>query len=243
MGDGAVNTYDLYLESGPKRRKTMVHVLDLLGCVAVGPTTDDALAATPEAIAAFCRFLQRHGEVIDVAAPFETRIAEHITEGYFIGNGSPYIRFGPDSAPLTEREIEVFARRIAGLGAELGAWAAAQSDYSLDAKPEGGREAREILRHVLASRGAGIATALGSSSGLNRIATAAERGEIPLQAAFDQSTERMIALVQATTPEQRSTPRQLPSGPVSLRQGLRRMLEHDWEHLAELGRRPGGPTI
>jgi hypothetical protein len=32
-----VTVHDLYLESGPKRRKTMVHVLDLLGCVAVGP--------------------------------------------------------------------------------------------------------------------------------------------------------------------------------------------------------------
>jgi hypothetical protein len=32
--------YDLYLESGPKRKKTMVHVLDLLGCIVHGPTTD-----------------------------------------------------------------------------------------------------------------------------------------------------------------------------------------------------------
>ncbi len=27
----------LYLESGPGRRKTLVHVLDLLGCLAVAP--------------------------------------------------------------------------------------------------------------------------------------------------------------------------------------------------------------
>jgi predicted RNase H-like HicB family nuclease len=239
-----VTIYDLYLESGPKRRKTMVHVLDLLGCVAVGPTTDEALSATPEAIQAYRRFMRRHGEVIDVDALFETRIAEHVTKGYFIGNGSPYILFGPDSSPMTEREMDMFARRIAALGAELGAWAAAQTDAALDVKPDGGgREAREILRHVLAARGAGIAAVLGSSSGLNRIATAAERGEIPLQAAFDQSSESMIEIVKATTPEQRSTPRQLPSGPKPLRQGLRRILEHDWEHLAELGRRPGGPTI
>ena len=55
-------TYALYLESGPQRRKTMVHALDLLGCVAVGPTTDAALAATPAAIRAYLRFLARHGE-------------------------------------------------------------------------------------------------------------------------------------------------------------------------------------
>jgi len=45
--------YALYLESGPRQRKTMVHVLDLLGCIAPGPTTADALAVTPDAIRAF----------------------------------------------------------------------------------------------------------------------------------------------------------------------------------------------
>lgn len=41
-----MTTYDLYPESAPGRRKTMVHVLALLGCVAVGPTSEEALAAT-----------------------------------------------------------------------------------------------------------------------------------------------------------------------------------------------------
>lgn len=56
-----MTTYGLYLESDPRRRKTMVHVLDLLGCVAVGPTTDDAPAATPDAIRAFLGTLRREG--------------------------------------------------------------------------------------------------------------------------------------------------------------------------------------
>jgi hypothetical protein len=29
----------------------------------------------------------------------------------------------------------------------------------------------------------------------------------------------------------------------TLRKALRRVLEHDWEHLAELSRRPGGPSL
>ena len=90
-----MTAYDLYLESGPRRRKTMVHVLDLLGCVAVGTTTDEAIAATPQAIQTFRRFLYRHGEDIDPNAPFDTRVAEHLMEGDFIGNGSAYIPFGP----------------------------------------------------------------------------------------------------------------------------------------------------
>ncbi len=82
--------YPIYLESGPKRRKTMVHVLDLLGCVATGPSTEAALQATPDAIRAYLRFLRRHGEAADLDAPFTTPVAEHITEGQWLGNGSPH---------------------------------------------------------------------------------------------------------------------------------------------------------
>ena len=46
----------LYIESRPKRRKTQVHVLQLLGCIAQGPTTDEALVSPPEAIRLFLRF-------------------------------------------------------------------------------------------------------------------------------------------------------------------------------------------
>ena len=76
-----MTVYGLYLESGPLHRKTMVHVLDLLGCVAVGPTTEDALAATPDAIHAYRRFLGRHGEPVVPDALFDTHVVEHITQG------------------------------------------------------------------------------------------------------------------------------------------------------------------
>ena len=68
----AVITYDLYLESGPCCRKTMVHVLTLPDRVAVGPTTDGAIATTPEVIRAHRGFLRGHGKDIDQDAPFDT---------------------------------------------------------------------------------------------------------------------------------------------------------------------------
>ncbi len=74
-----MQTYKLYLESGPKKKKTMVHVLDVLGCIAKGPTSDDALNRTPEAIRAYLRFLKRHGEAVKPDGEFETVVAEHIT--------------------------------------------------------------------------------------------------------------------------------------------------------------------
>ena len=224
-------TYDLYLESGPRRRKTMVHALALLGCVAVGPTTDDAIAATPEAIRAYRRFLRRHGEDIDPDAPFDTRVAEHVMKGDFIGNGSPNILFGPDTEPLRDDEIAVLLRRVEGMSGELRAWATTRTEAELDEAPEGGRPVREILRHILAARASYLSAALGSAPGFGRITTTFERGEIPFATAIDESTARVLAIATATTPERRATARQLPWSPRTLRQALRRVLEHDWEHL------------
>lgn len=237
-----MSTYALYLESGPRRRKTMVHVLDLLGCVAVGPTTEDALAATPDAIRAYRRFLRRHGEATDAEAPIETRVVEHITEGDWLGNGSPYLVFGPDLEPVTDAEIETFLGRFHGLREELAAWAATQSDAQLDVSPAAGRAARAILLHVLGATGGYLSAALGSAPGFGRIHGAAERGEISLADALRRTAALADERVRATTAEERAAVRELLAGRRTLRKALRRMLEHDWEHLAELSRRPGGTT-
>jgi predicted RNase H-like HicB family nuclease len=101
----SVRTYGLFLESGPKRRKTMVHVPGLLGCSANGPTTEAALEATPDAIRRFLGFLAERGESFDPEAPFRTRIVEHVTESIWLGNGDPTIVFAPDRATPTKAEI------------------------------------------------------------------------------------------------------------------------------------------
>ena len=239
-----MKTYDLFLESGPRRRKTMVHVLDLLGCVANGPTTEDALAATPEAIRAFLRFLRRHGESVDPDAPFETRVAEHVTEGIWLGNGSPYVTFGPDLEPMSDTEIAAYLRRFEWLCEELAAWAATQTDEQLDARPEGGgRSARAVLLHVLGAQGAYLAAALGGAPGFGKVHGAAERGELDLAEALRRTATLAAERVYRTTPEERTVVRLLPSGTRTLRKAFRRMLEHDWEHLVELSRRPGGPPL
>jgi predicted RNase H-like HicB family nuclease/uncharacterized damage-inducible protein DinB len=239
-----MTTYGLYLESGPKRRKTMVHALDFLGCVATGPTTEEALAATPGAIRAYLRFLCRHGEPCDPDAPFETEIVEHITEGDWLGNGSPYINFGPDLEPTTDEDLATYLRHYRWQREALATWAETQTDAQLDAQPEvRGRTARAILLHVLGASGAYLAAALGGAPGFSRIHSAAERGEIGLAAALLQTAAMAEERARAATPEERAAVRELSAGPRTLRKALRRMLEHDWEHLAELSRRSGGPTL
>jgi predicted RNase H-like HicB family nuclease/uncharacterized damage-inducible protein DinB len=238
-------TYDLYLESGPKRRTTMVHVPALLGCIATGPTTDEALAATPEAIRAYRRFMRAHGDASvggDVA--FETRIAEHITQGEWLGNGSPYLVFAPDMKPVTAPQITTFLRRLHILRETLAAWAESRSEVDLDAIPgPRGRSARAILLHVLPGPGNYLSASVGGVKGFSRLQTEAERGQRPLPAALREVEQMASEIVHATTPEQRRAIIKRPKDTRTLAKALRRTLEHDWEHLAELSRRPGGPDL
>ena len=237
-------TYDLFLESGPRRQKTMVHVLALLGCVANGPTTEAALAATPDAITAYRHFLRRHGEEVDVDEPFATRIIEHITEGEALGQGFPYVTFAPDMVPLTEPEIGLYLNRLHGMTEELATWAVSQTDDQLDALPtEQGRSARAILFHLIGARGAALSYALGGAPGFSRIRGAVERGELPLPVGLRESAELVATYLLDTTPEQCRHVRELNGNRYTLRKAVRRILEHDWEHLRELGRRAGGPEV
>jgi len=238
-----VTVYDLYLESGPRRRKTMVHVPGLLGCVATGATTEEALANTPAAIQSFLRLLVRLGEDVNPEAPFDTRVVEHITEGQWLGNGSPYLLFAPDRVPLDDEAIQSVLGRFDGFNQYWQHWIATQSESDLDTSPAGGRSDRAILMHVLGARGSYLAAALGGAPGFGRIHSAVERGELDLIPAFARSGDLIRARVEATSYAERTGVRELPAGPRTLHQALRRMLEHEWEHLAELSRRPGGPMI
>lgn len=236
--------YDLYLESGPRHRKTMVHVPSLLGCIATGETTEAALANAPAAIHAFLTTLARFGESVEPDAPFETRVVEHVTEGQWLGNGSPYLLFAPDREPLSDDAIQVVLGRFDGFDHSWQDWIATQSAADLDATPAtGGRSGRAIVMHVLGARGSYLAAALGGAPGFGRIHSAVERGELDLIPAFAQSRDLIHARIEATSPAERTGVRELPAGPRTLHQALRRMLEHEWEHLAELSRRPDGPQL
>lgn len=241
----AINVYPLHLESGPMRKKTMVHVLSLPGCVATGPSTEEALGAAPEAIRAYLRFQARHGQVVDASAPFEVDVAEHITEGEFIGNGSAAVVFQGDLEPVSQDEIDELLARFRWMREELAGWAAAQTSETLDSKPAaGGRTARAILLHIAAVPGAYLSAALEGAPGFSRIGRLAERGDLALPQALMEVEGLFEETVRATTPQQRSVIRLKSNGQRrSLRMALRRTLEHDWEHLAELSCRPGGPQL
>jgi hypothetical protein len=109
--------------------------------------------------------------------------------------------------------------------------------------PEDGRTARVILRHVLQTPGAYLSAVLGGISGFSRITSAVDKGGLALPEALLDVGSLAEQRVRETTPEQRSAVIRRPKELRTLRKVIRRMLEHDWEHLAELSRRPGGPSL
>jgi len=229
--------YSLYVESGPRRKTSMVHVIDLLGCIARGTTTEEAIEATPEAIRAYLRFLQQHGEKVKLAESFSTVVVQHIMEGSWIGYGDPAPGFAPDLQPLTEKDQRVALRRLAWMQADLIDLTRAQSTKQLSAEPKtGGRSIEQILDHVAESHAVYLRYLVGKVDGLSDALKAIKNpdGLIDgLSRTWEISNARLNELTE------RERKQRVPHGQVTwtARRALRRMLEHNWEHLLELRER------
>jgi len=225
-----MKTYDLYLDSGPMKKKTFVHMPALLGCVARGDTTDEAIDRSPDAIRAFLAFLARAGERVDPDAPFRVRIAEHVTDAAWPAMGSGFLP--TDAAPLTPSQGDALVHRLAAIHAGLRRLTADFKPKQLDAAPPTGRPIRRILQHVCVE-GAYLRGIAGSS----RLMREVEEGHIDAHDALD----RLFALEQqrlrAMSKEERAEVIMRGQTPWSARSAVRRMLEHAWEHYVEIAER------
>jgi len=126
---------------------------------------------------------------------------------------------------------------------EFVAWAEKQDNESLDRDASPGRTSRAILYHVVCNPGYYLTPFLGAKRGFSRLQHQTERGEVPIIEAFRTAETWVAELLQASTPEQRSLVEERPNEVRTLRKVIRHVLEHDWEHLRELSRRPGGPQL
>jgi predicted RNase H-like HicB family nuclease len=227
-------TYPLYLESGPRMRTTMVHVPALLGCIARGATTTEALQNTPAAVTTYLVWLASHGETVDPLAPFELSIASHVTEGPWIGYGDPASGFVPDFEPLSSSDHQCYLIRLAFLQSDLLAFARDLSTLQLAAEPsDGHRSIYNILFHAAESQVTYLRYLTGPVAGLTaalKSLTPADDLPANLAAVFGLIHSRLSAL----TPEERT--KLIPHGQVtwSARRCFRRSLEHSWEHLLEI---------
>lgn len=233
-----MKTYALYLESGPKKKRTMVHVPDLLGCVAKGPTTDEALAAAPDAIRAYLRFLERHGEDVDSQTEFRTRVAEHVTEGQWLGNGDPALVFTFDLKPLTPKDGERYIRRLEWSRAEVVKRVSGLTHARLEAEPKDkGRSIRAMLEHMLESEHFYLCSALGTIEGLPPPGAIIRKREGDVLHWMSRVRQIEFERIRALTASERKQVVEHWKQTWTARKALRRMLEHEWEHLIELSQR------
>jgi predicted RNase H-like HicB family nuclease/uncharacterized damage-inducible protein DinB len=232
-----ITKYPLYLESGPRRQKTMVHVLDLLGCIAQGATTEAVLEATPEAIRAYLRFLQRHGEPFKPKGKLTIAIAEHVMEGSWLGNGDPTSGFTPDFQPLTAKELKIYLERWGWLRTDLLQLMRDVPRRQMLAEPGKGRSLNRILEHIADGDGTYLRYLVGKVDNLSDALHAIRQGPDDLPAALNRVWEIEHARLQVLTQKERK--QQVKHGQVTwtARRALRRMLEHDWEHWLEIAER------
>lgn len=235
--------YALYVESGPRMKTTMVHVPELPGCIANARTTEAALEATPTEIREFLRFLKRRGEAVEPEDEFSTTVAQHVMEGSWIGYGDPAPGFETDFEPLTRKELAVHLRRLRWIAEELAAIARETPRGALGSQPENGRPVQAIFAHVAAAEPEYARTGgVGKPGGTREMIRAIEAGE-----AVPANLERLFAAVasqfEAATEDMLARVIQRGQSPYTARRGLRRALEHPWEHLREIQRRLAAPRV
>jgi predicted RNase H-like HicB family nuclease/uncharacterized damage-inducible protein DinB len=225
--------YSLYIESGPRQRTTMIHVIDLLGCIARGATTEEAIEATPEAIRAYLQFLRQHGEKGKPDAPFTTVVIQHVMEGSWIGYGDPASGFKPDFEPLSAKDLTIYLKRLTWLQSELIEIVRDAPLKQLRAEPKtGGRSIHRILDHVAESHAVYLRYLVGKVDGLSDALKALKN---PADASDALARVWQISNSRLQTLTEKERAQQVPHGQVTwtARRALRRMLEHHWEHLHE----------
>jgi predicted RNase H-like HicB family nuclease len=225
-----MKTYELALESGPRRKKTYVHVIPILGCMARGDTTEEAIDAAPDAIRSYLRFLKRHGEAVNTDEDFEVAVVEHITEGSFLGNGT--LSISADTESVSADEVERYTRWLEWMGDDLVDHLSGLA--TLDDTPERGRSIRHIVQHVIGSERGYVTAIFGSDKEMNKIAEAADRGEGDPLDHLTQIRQLSLARLRAMTPDERAFSRQSGQILLTARRLFRRTLEHQWEHLMEI---------
>ena len=224
--------FDVYVETGPKRRKSMTHVLALPGTIATGDTLDHALDNTRGAISARIAFLRRHGEKPRDAEPIELVVAEEDTTTGFIGFAAA--TFGPDLEPISKPQLEKLGRQAEWAREELIEAARARRGGLRGGPPGKGRSPADILAHVAGAERAYLNSVVGPVDGLGTEIKAVEQNPDDPWAPLDRAREILVKRIRAMTEAERTRVVTRGKEQRTARRMMRRTLEHEWEHVLEL---------
>jgi uncharacterized damage-inducible protein DinB/predicted RNase H-like HicB family nuclease len=239
----AYAVYLEYEESGP----CLAHILDLPGCAVRAPGRSTALGRLPEAIRSYHAWLRRHGEPAPPPGePIQVEVAGESKGLGPFGPGDAAALFPPDREPLAAEDMAHYFRLMAHSRADLLALVHAPStatdaslpDKLLDWQPAPGSwTVRRVLRHV------GNAEEWYVSRLVPAETLPAEwqhDEDLPIFEFLAMERRTAIARLQQLSPEERSGVQyparwtKHPEEPWTARKALRRFLEHEREHTAQI---------
>ncbi len=230
-------TYALYLERAEERPWT-AHVLDLPGCFARGNTRQEAVAATLPAIRAYHAWLRRHGEPAPPEnEPITCTVAEEgVGSGFYPGDAAAL--FSPEKQPISPQEMERHFRLLAHSRADLLALVEGLPEAVLERKVGTAPSVGDLLRHIGNAEEWYVSRLVPPET----LPPEWEKdAELPLAAFLEMERWTALERLRRLTPEERSriaysdrwTAR--PEEPWTARKALRRFLEHEREHTAQIG--------
>jgi len=230
--------YPVYLEIADSGL-CMAHVIDLPGCIVHAASRDAALRQLPGAIRDYYAWLRRHGEsALPEHESIEIEIAgESIGFGPF-DPGDAAALFAPDREPLASEDMERHFRLMTYSRADLLALVRSLSDETLDWPPDPQSfTIRRVLRHI----GNAEEWYVSRLAPPETLPPEWEHDEdLSILEFLEMERRTAIARLRQLTEEERSDIfyptrwTQHPDEPWSARKAMRRFLEHEREHTAQV---------
>jgi len=189
-------------------------VADLPGCVARGATKDEAAANARRAFPEYLALLEKYG--------VSTEHWNDLDPDTFSVKDPPEDRLIPeDTRPLEEHEIRDFLHQIEGSRSALLALVRGLSAEDLERKPtEDMWSVREALEHVMQTE----------VTLLSRMEKWPDKDFATFQAAHRMAFQRFSIL----DPEDTKIDHRIAGQRWSTRRVMRRILEHEYEHLQHI---------
>ncbi len=230
--------YPVYLEMADDGR-CMAHVLDLPGCIARAPSREEALSRVGAAIRETHAWLRRHGEpALPADEPIEIEVAGESTGFGPFDPRSAAALFPPDREPITLEEMEQTFSLMTHARADLLALVRDLPDDVLDWQPDSQSfNISRLLRHVGNAEEWYVSRLVPPET----LPPEWEHDEnLPIFEFLEMERYTAIARLRQLTERERSDVfypvgwTDHPEEPWTARKALRRFLEHEREHTAQV---------
>lgn len=229
--------YDAYLDIGSDH--CMAHVLSLHGCMVRASNPEEAVSRLPGAIREYHAWLRQHGKSVHYETePIEVVIAEESTGFGPFNPGDAAALFSPDREPISPEKIRDHFRLMGYARADLLALVRDLPNETLDWQPDQQSfSIRRILRHIGNAEEWYISRIVPPET----LPAEWEHDEdLPIFDFLEMERRTAIARLRKLTGEERAAIThpahwtQHPDEPWTARKSLRRFLEHEREHTAQI---------